>query len=374
MPWAIGQHAGDRPVVILDHAVAVTARERFSVDAVAEVVVRAAVGWDEVRRITRLVREKGADSIIVVGGGNAIDAAKLASACAPQEHLLELLLARARLGGLCAIPEQLWSPMPVVCAPTTFGTGAEVSAVACCELSEGGGAAYKCLVGMPSSPVVAAAYEPSMLVAPRPLVLAGAAESWTRVLGAAIASDSRIGWANDEARHLVARTGQVAAAALRAGSPSEDTLVSWALASASSHLGWALRGRGVAPFPLWFVANELSMELGVTKMEALSALWPGWVGAVLEGRDEWGDRARMDEMLEISGVCGVVDLVDRVRALVPARRARAALAQGSDVADVVAARVVARFGNRRPLSRRFTRESVGAVLRGAARRTDEVAA
>lgn len=364
---SVAQHSGKRPALVVDEAVVESARRLVHREVVNETVVRRPVGWDDVQAIAAALVDAGADSVIAVGGGNALDAAKLASVCAGSAPARSFLLDRMRFAGFVALPHDLWRPLPVVAAPSTLGTGSEVSAVACCELREAEGTLFKCLVSLPCSPATAVAYEPELLGAPRHLVRAGAAEMWTRVLGAAVSTDSQMSWANAEAESLVVRTARMAheAAVATADRVSGEGLVSWAMASAASHLGWALRGRGIAPFPLWFVANELSIVCGVTKMEAISWLIPGWVGAVADGDSTWGDATRMARMLQLSGLTAPDAFVKLVRTLVPAPDLDSSWPRTSDIADVVAERVGRRFGAGRPMSRRHTPGSVASLVRRA---------
>lgn len=80
-----------------------------------------------VEAIVKLMREYDADTVIALGGGSSIDAAKFAAACAysekePREHYEG-----------AAFPEKI---AKIIAVPTTAGTGSEVTAVS--VISRGG--------------------------------------------------------------------------------------------------------------------------------------------------------------------------------------------------------------------------------------------
>jgi alcohol dehydrogenase len=68
----------------------------------------------------RLARENGADALIGVGGGSAIDTAKFAAACAPGDRDAEYYYRTTDF------PAQ---PLKIFAVPTTAGTGSEVTQV-----------------------------------------------------------------------------------------------------------------------------------------------------------------------------------------------------------------------------------------------------
>ena len=76
----------------------------------------------EVDACAALLRESGADFAVAVGGGSSIDCAKAACAVAAAQ-----LPAAAYHTGGQALPS---SPLPLIAAPTTAGTGSEVTSVA----------------------------------------------------------------------------------------------------------------------------------------------------------------------------------------------------------------------------------------------------
>jgi alcohol dehydrogenase class IV len=76
----------------------------------------------EVDEVAALARGTDALLIVGLGGGSALDLAKLAAAIAPGENPVEAYALAAR-----ALPVD---PLPVICIPTTAGTGAEVTRTA----------------------------------------------------------------------------------------------------------------------------------------------------------------------------------------------------------------------------------------------------
>ena len=74
---------------------------------------------DDVRRGVELFRDSGADIVVAIGGGSAIDVAKIINACAGHDGDPTDFIAKRRT---------LVSPgLPLVAVPTTAGTGAEAT-------------------------------------------------------------------------------------------------------------------------------------------------------------------------------------------------------------------------------------------------------
>ncbi|HWR22716.1 MAG TPA: iron-containing alcohol dehydrogenase [Feifaniaceae bacterium] len=73
---------------------------------------------DNLRDVERLVKEKGIDIVIGLGGGSSMDVGKLAGVVAKSEHDADALM---RDGGL------ITGSLPTILMPTTSGTGSEVS-------------------------------------------------------------------------------------------------------------------------------------------------------------------------------------------------------------------------------------------------------
>jgi alcohol dehydrogenase len=72
-------------------------------------------------------REKGCDLVIGLGGGSAMDAAKVIALLAASEGKTEDYM---RYGKYFGQPEETLKCLPIICIPTTAGTGSEVTQVA----------------------------------------------------------------------------------------------------------------------------------------------------------------------------------------------------------------------------------------------------
>ena len=113
---------GDRPVILIDAALEqgpVGNRLRTLLPH-APLLGRTSQepSFESVAQDAQLIGESGADLLVAVGGGSTIDSAKL----------LRGLLA-AGVESLAELPESFGSPpMPLIAAPTTAGTGAEIGA------------------------------------------------------------------------------------------------------------------------------------------------------------------------------------------------------------------------------------------------------
>lgn len=114
-----------------------------------------------VSNASRLAAESGCDSVLAVGGGSVIDTAKVVNICLSYGG--ELL----DYQGLNNLPSKL---RPLVCVPTTAGTGSEVSLVAMVKDHQEG---KKLLFGSPFLAPDAAILDPTLLVSLPPRLTAG---------------------------------------------------------------------------------------------------------------------------------------------------------------------------------------------------------
>jgi alcohol dehydrogenase class IV len=105
---------------LVDHALQALAKRLMEVTVHADLAgePRAA----QVDEVAALARGAETQLVIGLGGGSALDLAKLAAAIAPGESSVEAYALAAR-----ALPTD---PLPVICIPTTAGTGAEVTRTA----------------------------------------------------------------------------------------------------------------------------------------------------------------------------------------------------------------------------------------------------
>lgn len=350
-------HRGTRTMLVVDDAV----RGRVPVPSGAwsQWTVREAPTRDRCAALAEEIVDRGTETVIVVGGGSAMDVATLAAAMAADTRLNDHLAAREDTQGYVVAPSPPTPPVPLVVIPTTVGTGAEVSSTACYE-RRGRTATYKVLVSLPMVRASTVVHDPEMLAGPSWLVREGAVEILIRLLSAAAESPSTLLRADEEAEYLLralaTRLPRLSASD-GVGVTEPCVLEDLATLSADSHRGWALAGRGTAPSSLWFVANELSMRGGLRKAQAMRLLLPGWLDALASPSGPWGAADRTDHLWRVASGGTPRESADAwLESLVPAPGLEPQV--GTDVV----ARVLARFGGGRPMSRRVTHDVLTGVL------------
>lgn len=346
----------DRPgtLVLLDPAVVdrVAAPTRARVRHVA-----APTDLDGVRELASDLTAWGINLILTFGGGNAMDLAALATAAALDPSLLDDLAEQAHRSGF-VVPRSAPPPglLPrLVVVPSTVGTGAEASSVACYAAILADGPA-KVLVSLPELRPNVVCYDPELLRGPAWLVREGAFEVATRVLASAAESPSTLWRAELDAGHVLGALADLVDALLEPAEPTDATLLALATLSADSHGGWSLRGRGAAPSSLWFLATELSTATGLRKAQAMRSLLPAWLM-------ELDAAGRGPSVAALCGALGVVGGTDEVNGWSEALVPRATLHRW-DV-DAVTDRVVRRFGRGRPMRRDVGPDLVRRVLASA---------
>ena len=334
---------------MVDETVATGSAGRSLLDRLAALVCAAGAtstewrhpaGGTTVDRVDDAAAAWGADPVdvcVLVGGGSTIDFGLLALLPADQRAALRT----GGRSGFVLLPDVTAQGRPVtVVVPTTLGTGAEMSHVACVErdgkrLVLGGGLRADLAIcdsaatdGLPLELVREAVVE----VAAR-LVVPFAAPRQEEVHPLARALSDDVLLADLAALLRVAdRLGDAAGADVA----DAETRLALAAVSAHSHGGWAHVGRGSFSSPLWFVATELSEALHVSKSRATAVLLPTWAAAVRDGRPCWGDAARLQALEDrVAVIVGPgahehLGVVDRVCTLLPA----AECLSGSDAARV----------------------------------------
>lgn len=208
---------------------------------------------DDVDRLAHAAAAAGADVLVAVGGGAALDAAKVAA----------MLITN---GGGCddfhtgRTPSV--APLPLVAVPTTIGTGSEVTRVGVVRNRPRG---FVKSVGHPSMIPAAAVIDPELVASlPTPLAISGsldalghAIESYLS-LGASLATDA----AALQAVALVVEHLPVMAR----GGPGRHELM-----LASYLAGWALNaGPGLAHV----IAQPLTAVTGLRHADLIAALLP----------------------------------------------------------------------------------------------------
>jgi hypothetical protein len=301
--------------------------QRFAVQGTARLAAaRAAAVW---------LQSLEPAVVVAVGGGTAVDVAKLATLGAPVRALR------------------------LVAVPTTIGTGTEASAVACVVDADGN----RTLVHAPALQPDLATLDPlSTRDLPARLVREGALEALVRVAGPEVVTPSSLPIARVEALALV----RALAAALRAceDEPSDASRLLLATLSGATHRGWALAGRGPYPWPLWFIANELATVLETTKMEATMLLLGPWMQRVARGDTRWGHYDRLEAVwAEITGNPLPADCAGAYRAwLAKHGLSPRPVDVDDDAARRTAERAVRRWGGPLPMLGRFSRDELETLI------------
>ncbi len=266
-----------------------------------------AASLEGVEETTAAIARGGAQLVVAVGGGTVMDTAKAAALAArcPDAYA-------SPWAGECGlvIPEVggLRRPLPSVLCPTTVGTGSEVSPVAC--LSNDG---RKKLVTHPLLRPSLAVLDPEATAAtPRHVVVEGALEVLLRSLGPALGTPAAAGSARSHraladratfaaARQVLRDGEQVVRARGSAGATERAARHRLALASAETHLGWGGLGREPWGHKLWYLAHEVGVAVGVSKITATAALLPAFLRVVGEGGWlEAGSPARLGQLLRLT--------------------------------------------------------------------------
>ena len=276
-----------------------------------------ATDLDHVLQAAARWKEEPVDLLVLVGGGSTLDLGLLAS-LTPDG--LELLQRGRSRSGLMRLPVETRASCRRLAVPTTLGTGAEQSGVACLERSDG----KVLIIGSALRPE-AAACDPAATVGLSGRHVRQAAIEVLARLVVPYAAPSR------EPAHLLSRTlgDRVLFATLDTllevagrmdddGGLDADGRLVLAATSAHSHGGFVHVGRVPHASPVWFVATELAPVLRVTKAESTALLLPAWAALVLQGRAQWGDASRLRGFARHAGGHGsdpqgwLVGLLDRL--------------------------------------------------------------
>ena len=126
LPQLLSELGVDYPLIITDRGLGATPIPQLVIDVLRAAGVKHDVYADVesdpstaiVDQIARLLRERGNDAVIGLGGGSAMDAAKAAAAAAASG------LPVSQLTGPDKVP---CDPLPIIAIPTTAGTGSEVT-------------------------------------------------------------------------------------------------------------------------------------------------------------------------------------------------------------------------------------------------------
>ncbi|MHC6222372.1 daptide-type RiPP biosynthesis dehydogenase [Arthrobacter sp. MMS24-S77] len=240
--------------------------------------------------VADFMRAHGLETVVALGGGSVLDAVKLSALFSSDPCFAEFAARHAKRSGLIVLPfgtEPKARPRTVL-MPSTVGTGAEVSAVACLDTDVG-----RHLIASPHlSGDLAVLDVAHFATLPRHLVFEGLLEAFLRVAGTMIGSSRSI--FDDDALSLLARIVRLGHR-LRHEDSAELRLAAARL-SIETHTGWSLIARNPYGAKHWYVANELAYLTGERKMTATATvIGPIW-DEIESGGTAWGSPRRLSEL------------------------------------------------------------------------------
>ncbi|WP_347108490.1 daptide-type RiPP biosynthesis dehydogenase [Paenarthrobacter sp. S56] len=243
--------------------------------------LRDVVGFAQVHRL---------DTLVGLGGGSVLDAVKLGALFAADPALAIFVERNARRSGLLVLP-----PLPhskrrprTVLIPTTVGTGAEVSAVACLDTAVG----RRLLASAQLAGDVAVLDPGHLATLPQALVLEGLLEAFLRVAGTMAGSTPNA--FDGDGHQLLARIVSVGER-IRIDDSGCARLAAARL-SMETHTGWSLVGRNPYGAKHWYVANELAYLTGARKMTATASVIAQVWEEIVNGNAAWGDSRRLNRL------------------------------------------------------------------------------
>ncbi|WP_159705960.1 daptide-type RiPP biosynthesis dehydogenase [Arthrobacter sp. 18067] len=242
---------------------------------------------ETLRKVGSFIRENGLQTVAGLGGGSILDAVKLAALFTADPNLAVFAERHAKRSGLMVLPPvaNLKERPKTILMPSTVGTGAEVSAVACLDTAVG----RRLIVSRHLTGDAAMLDAGHLATLPRHLVFEGLLEAFLRVAGTMIGSHHSI--FDDDGHALIQRMVRVGQQVSRKDSP--ELRLTAARLSMETHTGWALMGRNPYGAKHWYLANELAYVTGTRKMTATaSVIGPIWE-EVGKGAAEWGDSKRL---------------------------------------------------------------------------------
>ncbi|GGZ11929.1 daptide-type RiPP biosynthesis dehydogenase [Streptomyces nitrosporeus] len=253
-------------------------------------------GPDEILALAGATADAGL--IAAVGGGSLIDRAKLL-AVAHEDPRARAALRTTGRSGLLTLDPRTRRSRPLLAVPTTIGTGAELSRVACLPHNSG-----KRLVMSDALAPDAALLDPSATeTLPADLLVEGVLEALFRTIGPYIGNllDRPVEDALSEAAATqLVRLGGEAARQLAAGRmPGAELRTDLARLSGLTQSTWFSYGRDLFSTEGWMIANELSSALGARKMTAVAALLPSLWQAVLAGDTRLGSAPRLRRVWDL---------------------------------------------------------------------------
>jgi hypothetical protein len=253
----------------------------------------APVSPETLRNVGSFIRENGLQTVVGLGGGSVLDAVKLSALFTTDPSLAIFAERHSNRSGLLVLPPvtHLKERPKTVLVPSTVGTGAEVSGVACLDTAVG-----RRLIVSPhlagDAAVLDAGYFTTL---PQHLVFEGLLEAFLRVAGTMIGSCESI--FDDDGYSLIQRIVRLGQRLTQEDAP-ELRLAATRL-SMETHTGWALMGRNPYGAKHWYLANELAFVTGVRKMTATaSVIGPIWE-EIGSGAAAWGNSGRLHKLWSV---------------------------------------------------------------------------
>jgi NADP-dependent alcohol dehydrogenase len=258
-------------------------------------VVAGAGSVNSVRQLARAVVDADVDTIAVIGGGAAMDQAKLANSMAAGETAMTALLESGDRAGMRVLGEDFHSRCRLVAVPTTIGTGSERSLNAVVVNGD-----RRLLVSGQALRVDLAILDAiATPTLPYNAVIEGIFEALYRTvspyIGSAPGSPSADRLAEAVAVRLVAIGNEISRAQRDAWSGNRALRSEVAHLSGLSHSDSMHRGRHPFSFKAWYVTHEM-VSKAVTKSQALATVLPAVWQETLAGYAEWGVASRLQTM------------------------------------------------------------------------------
>ncbi|MDR6686677.1 NADP-dependent alcohol dehydrogenase [Arthrobacter sp. 1088] len=239
------------------------------------------------RVVGSFVRKHGLRTVVGLGGGSVMDAVKLAALFTADPSLTVFVERHAKRSGLVVLPPVAYpnERSRTILMPSTVGTGAEVSAVACLDTAVG----RRLISSRHLTGDVAVLDADNLATLPTQLLFEGLLEAFLRVAGTMIGSSPSV--FDDDGHSLLARIVRLGNRVTREDAP--ELRLTAAHLSMETHTGWALIGRDPYGAKHWYVANELAHVTGARKMTATaSVMGPIWA-EIAKGNAAWGDQQRL---------------------------------------------------------------------------------
>ncbi|WP_024818117.1 daptide-type RiPP biosynthesis dehydogenase [Arthrobacter sp. 31Y] len=292
-PKYIGSLTRGRTGLVVDTGLEVHRNNLLAGDLKRSAVLElsaAPVTVETLRKVGSFIRENGLQTIVGLGGGSVLDAVKLAALFTADPGLTIFAERHAKRSGLLVLPP-ITNPKErprTILMPSTVGTGAEVSAVACLDTAVG-----RRLVASPNLAGDVAMLDAGHLATlPKYLVFEGLLEAFLRVVGTMVGSQHSI--FDDDGQVLIQRMVRLGERLTLHDAP--ELRLTAARLSMETHTGWALMGRNPYGARHWYLANELAYVTGARKMTATaSVIGPIWE-EIANGAAAWGDRRRLQQL------------------------------------------------------------------------------